>query len=206
MMAMASLPSHWPTGPLPDLLVPGQRLLIVGFNPGTRSAAAGHYYAHPGSVFWRLLTDAGLVPRPLGPEDDRLLPSFGIGITDVVKRSTPSASDLRAEELRQGAAIVREKVAWVGPRVAAYTGKGIYRAVAGRPQAAQVYGPQDTEVVPGTRDFVLPSPSGRSGLPYAEKVRWYRALADLVGRERSAAESGPAGGESVDGAAGPGGQ
>jgi mismatch-specific thymine-DNA glycosylase len=166
--------ARWPTGPLPDYLVPGLRLVIVGFNPGTRSAALGHYYAHPGSVFWRLLADAGLVPRALTAGDDALLPGFGIGITDVVKRSTPGAGDLRPGELRAGGAIVRDKLAYVRPRAAAYTGKGVYRAVAG---VAEVpYGRQRANVVAGVADFVLPSPSGRSGLPYAEKLRWWTDL------------------------------
>jgi hypothetical protein len=29
---------------------------------------------------------------------------------------------------------------------------------------------------------VVPSPSGLARLPYAEKLRWYRALAEAVGR------------------------
>lgn len=174
----------WPTGPLPDYLAPGQRLVIVGFNPGTRSAALGHYYAHPGSVFWRLLADAGLVPRPLTAAEDALLPAFGIGITDVVKRSTPGAGDLRPDELRAGGAVVREKLAWVRPRAAGYTGKGVYRAVAGA--GALGYGRQAAGVVPGVTDFVLPSPSGRSGLPYAVKLRWWRALADELADELAA--------------------
>lgn len=174
---MASPPA-WPTGPLPDYLAPGLRLVIVGFNPGVRSAELGHYYAHPNSTFWRLLTESGLLPSPLGPEQDHRLLAHGIGITDVVKRSTPSAGDLRSAELRAGGAIVREKLAWAAPPVAAYTGKGVYAAVAGA--AAPVYGRQPGQVVRGVADFVLPSPSGRSGLPYAEKLAWYRDLAAFV--------------------------
>jgi mismatch-specific thymine-DNA glycosylase len=169
----------WPTGPLPDYLAPGQRLVIVGFNPGTRSAERGHYYAHPNSPFWRLLHEAGIVPRRLRPEEDALLATFAIGITDVVKRSTPDAGGLRPEELRAGGAVVREKLAWVGPRAAAYTGKGVYRAVSGATTVA--YGRQPGQVVPGVVDFVVPSPSGRSGLPYGEKLRWYREVAAFLG-------------------------
>ncbi len=172
--------ARWPTGPLPDHLAPGLRLVIVGFNPGTRSAALGHYYAHPGSVFWRLLAEAGLVPRALTPAEDALLPGLGIGITDVVKRSTPGAGDLRPAELRAGGAVVREKLAWVGPRAAGYTGKGVYRAVAGTGAAEAHYGRQRESLVPDVADFVLPSPSGRSGLPYAEKLRWWRDLAAFL--------------------------
>jgi mismatch-specific thymine-DNA glycosylase len=181
----------WPRGPLPDLLRPGAPLLIVGSNPGIRSAAAGHYYAHPRNPFWRLLHEAGLTPHRLRPEEDGLLPGLGIAITDIVKRSTAGFDGLTAEELRAGAAVLREKIAYVGPRVVAYTGKGIYRAMLGRP-AALAYGRQATSAVPGVVDYVLPSPSGRSGLPYDEKLGWYRELADLV-RQLVAVAAGPAG-------------
>jgi TDG/mug DNA glycosylase family protein len=166
---------------LPDYLAPGLALVIVGFNPGLRSAEVGHYYAHPNNRLWELLHGAGLVPRRLGPEDDALAPNWGIGFTDVVKRASASSSDLTAAELRQGAEALRRKLAHYRPRVVCYNGKGIYRAVAGIPAGADVaYGRQPACVVPGVVDFVAPSPSGRSGLPYRDKLHWYRELRSLL--------------------------
>jgi TDG/mug DNA glycosylase family protein len=175
-------PEWRPGWALPDYLAPGLRLVLIGFNPGLRSAEVGHYYAYPGNRFWDLLGDAGLTPQRLDPEDDALLLGFGIGLTDIVKRSSGSSGDLSPAELRAGAAELRAKLARFRPHVAAYGGKGIYRALAGRPAGhALDYGLQAGSVVPPTIDFVLPSPSGRSGLPYREKLRWYQALAGLVG-------------------------
>lgn len=162
------------------LLRPGLDAVFVGFNPSPVAAALGHYYANPRNRFWQLLADSGLTPVPLLPADDQCLLDFGCGLTDVVDRPTPGSAELRPDELRAGGAAVRARLAQAAPRFAAYTGKGVYAAVAG--VAGVAYGPQAGSAVPGVRDFVLPSPSGRSGLPWTEKLRWYRALAQALGR------------------------
>ena len=172
--------------PWQPILAPGLDVVFVGFNPSPVAARLGHYYAHPRNRFWELLAASGLVPVPLGPEDDARLPAFGCGLTDLVARATAGAGDLSAAELARGGAQVRRRLARFAPRCAAYTGKGVYAAVAGR--AAAGYGPAAPPAVPGIADFVLPSPSGRSGLPWAEKLAWYRALAAALPRP-----GGPAG-------------
>lgn len=171
-------------GPLPwrAVLAPGLAVVFVGFNPSPRAAATGHYYANPRNRFWELLWASGLLPERLGPEDDRRLPDFGYGLTDLVPRATPSSGELSAAELARGAEEVRARLRAFAPALAAYTGKGVYRAVARREPGG--YGEAAPPAVPGVRDFVLPSPSGRSGLPWAEKLRWYRALAGAAGAPR----------------------
>jgi TDG/mug DNA glycosylase family protein len=149
----------------------------VGFNPSPSSWRQRHHYAHPGNGFWRLLADAGLTPVRLSPEEEMRLLEWRLGCTDVVDRPSASSAALTAEELRRGAARVRAQLRRWRPTMAAYTGKGVYRAVAGRLHAPVEYGRQATATVPGVTDFVLPCPSGRSGLPHAEKLRWYRDLA-----------------------------
>jgi TDG/mug DNA glycosylase family protein len=176
--------SSGPDGRLgwPAILRPGLAVVFVGFNPSPRSWASRHRYAHPSNRFWALLADAGLTPRRMRPEDDVRMPELGYGFTDVVGRPSAAADDLAPGELRAGAARVRAELAASRPRIAAYTGKGVYRAVSDRgPGTAVPYGLQTGSVVDEVLDFVLPCPSGRSGMPYAEKVAWYRALADLVG-------------------------
>ena len=168
----------------------------MGFNPSPRSWRSGHHYAHPGNLFWNLLSESGLTPVRLSPEDDRRLPEIGLGFTDVVGRPSASASALTTGELRAGGVVVRAQLLRWRPRVAAYTGKGVYRAVAGvRAGAAVSYGVQTGEIAAGVTDFVLPSPSGRSGLPRGEKLGWYRALATLLaGPALGPARCGPVGG------------
>ena len=79
---------------LPDLIAPGMRLLFVGYNPSIRSARIGHYYAGRNNAFWRLLSQSGLVLRPMSFSEDGELPALGIGITDLVKRPTRPAAAL----------------------------------------------------------------------------------------------------------------
>ena len=74
---------------LPDYLQPDLRLVIVGFNPGSRSAEIGHYYAGRGNLFWPLLYESGLIPEPLTYADDARVLEFGIGLTDLVKTLDP---------------------------------------------------------------------------------------------------------------------
>jgi TDG/mug DNA glycosylase family protein len=168
-------------GPWPPILRRGLDVVFVGFNPSPRSFAAGHHYAHPANRFWSLLAASGLTPERLRPEDDARLLGLGYGFTDVVARATASAADLAADELRRGGACVRAQLARYRPRVAAYTGKGVYRAVACVAAGRRVsYGEQPEPVVPGVRDFVLPSPSGRSGVPWEEAKAWYARLAAAV--------------------------
>lgn len=167
-----------PQGPLPDIVAPGLDALFVGFNPGIRSGALGHHYAGRGNQFWRLLADSGLTPRPLRPEDDRRLPEFGLGSTNLVARATASAAELSRAELRGGVPRLRELVGRIRPRILAYTGKGVYLAASGLDRAE--WGVQDTPLFEGIADVVLPSPSGLARLPFEEKLRWFREVRRLI--------------------------
>lgn len=179
-------------GELPDYLRPGLSVVLVGFNPGLTSGRLGHYYAAPQNRFWRLLYEGGLVPVPLSCEEDHRVLEYGIGLTDIVKRMSSGSQDLSPAELREGAARLREKLHRMRPSVAAFLGKGVFRAFAGTRDAR--YGPVDGDLLPGVRGFVSPSPSGRSGLPYREKLARYRELAafirDVKGREEGGAPHG----------------
>src|SRR5690349_2317495 len=74
---------------LKDRVRSGVRVLLVGINPGVRSAAINHHFAGYSNRFWSLLYDAGLVPERLRPEDDDRLPEWGFGITNLIPRCTP---------------------------------------------------------------------------------------------------------------------
>src|SRR5882724_11755213 len=77
-----------PMRTLPDYLRRGMRLVIVGCNPGEQSARVGHYYAGRNNAFWKLLYESGIVSEELTHNEDRRLIEFGVGLTDIVKRST----------------------------------------------------------------------------------------------------------------------
>src|SRR5215211_9049450 len=55
----------------------------------------GRSLRHPRNDFWRLLADAGLTPRLLGPEDQWELLELGYGLTNAAYRTTKGSSDLR---------------------------------------------------------------------------------------------------------------
>jgi TDG/mug DNA glycosylase family protein len=99
---------------LPDLPPRAAGVLLVGLNPAPRSVAAGHYYqGRLGRRLWKRLAHVGLLTDAVpGSEDDAFV-AAGHGLTDLVKRPTPSARDLERDELQTGAQELREKVrAW----------------------------------------------------------------------------------------------
>jgi double-stranded uracil-DNA glycosylase len=168
---------------LPDYLRPGLDLVFVGFNPGDRSSRIGHYYAGRGNQFWNFLFASGLVAEKLEPEEDHRILDFGIGLTDVVKRWSPSSSSLRRVDYQQGVPRLIAKLRDARPRLVAFNGKQAYEQVVGR---AVRLGLQ-TETLEGARVFVLPSTSGRNGsLTRRAKLAYFRRLA----RQAKAGASG----------------
>ena len=143
--------------PLPDVAGPGLRVLFVGINPSLRSAEAGHHFARPGNRFWPTLHAAGFTPRQLSPDEDGLLPSFGIGSTNLCARPSRAASELTDEELVEGGRILAAKVERWQPKLVAIVGVTAYRTAFAQPKAT--FGLQDEERG-GRPVWVLPNPSG----------------------------------------------
>src|SRR4051794_9475185 len=96
--------------PLRDCIRPGVTVLFVGINPGVRSSQTGHHFAGYSNRFWKLLFESTLVPEPISYEDDRRLPEWGFGITNIVARPTPGIDTLRREEYVAGRAALIRKV------------------------------------------------------------------------------------------------
>ena len=142
---------------LPDVLEPNMRLVICGSAAGTVSARAGAYYANPQNRFWRTLHAAGFTDRVLTPWDDAAMLEAGLGITNLVNRTTAAAAELAPEELRAGAARLVETTTRYHPGVVAVLGVSAYRTALDRPKA--VVGPQQQSIGP-SRAWVLPNPSG----------------------------------------------
>lgn len=140
-----------------DVLKPGLDVLFCGINPGLVSEATGHHFARPGNRFWPALHLSGFTPRQFAPSEQELLLELGLGITNVVARPSARADELTIDELRQGGAVLAEKVERYSPRVLAVLGVTVYRAAFGR-KKAQV-GPQ-VETVGGAPVWLLPNPSG----------------------------------------------
>jgi TDG/mug DNA glycosylase family protein len=142
---------------LDDVITPGLRVLFCGINPGLYSTAVGAHFARPGNRFWPALFAGGFTPRLLEPGEQDMLPELGLGLTNVVARTTARAAELSVDELREGGRLLERKVTEYRPRCLAIVGITAYRAAFGRPLAK--IGPQDDPIGP-TPVWVLPNPSG----------------------------------------------
>jgi TDG/mug DNA glycosylase family protein len=164
--------------PLEDLLRPGLRVVIAGTIAAWDRAMLDHYYASPGNQFWTLLHEAGFTPRRLAPEEDELLPSFGVGLTDLV-RTEPSPP---GEPPRFDVPAFRRAVRRARPLAVAFVSKtaaGSYARAAGE-RAPRGYGALSWSVV-GRPAFVLPGPSGaNNGMPLPLRIAMWRDLTDFL--------------------------
>ncbi|GLZ04599.1 mismatch-specific DNA-glycosylase [Actinomadura sp. NBRC 104412] len=145
---------------IPDVLPPdGEplRVLFCGINPGLYSGATGHHFARPGNRFWPALHLSGFTPRRLAPSEQHLLPSYGLGITNLAHRTTARADELTPEELREGGLRLRALVERHRPAYLAVAGVTAYRTAFGDPRAQ--IGPQPDTFGP-SRLWILPNPSG----------------------------------------------
>lgn len=161
---------------LPDTVGPGMRVLVCGLNPSLYAADAGVPFARPGNRFWPAAMAAGLV-RTAG--DTRgALADCGVGMTDLVKRATRSASELRPPEYRQGAARVERLVAWLRPRVVCFVGLAGWRAAVD----ARAQPGLQPSLMAGAPVYLLSSTSGRNAHVRSDelvsRLQAVRALAD----------------------------
>ncbi|MBO0849638.1 MAG: G/U mismatch-specific DNA glycosylase [Pseudonocardia sp.] len=153
-------------------------MLFCGINPGMVSAATGHHFARPGNRFWPALHRSGFTPTLLRPDQQAVLPSLGLGLTNLVARATARADELTASELRAGGRRLRELTERLRPGWLAVVGITAYRTAFDEPKA--VVGPQ-AERHGATRIWALPNPSGLN-------AHWpLPALAEEFARLRAAA-------------------
>jgi double-stranded uracil-DNA glycosylase len=141
---------------LPDTVGPDMRVLVCGLNPSLYAADAGIPFARRGNRFWPAAVAAGLVTK--GWDPDAALADCGVGMTDLVKRASRSASELGPSEYREGAARLERLVAWLGPRVVCVVGLTGWRAAID-PRAQPGRQPSPLAGVPV---YVVPSSSGRN--------------------------------------------
>src|SRR5439155_6810189 len=167
--------------PLRDCIRTGRRtplrVLFVGINPGVRSSLTGHHFAGYFNRFWQLLYDSRLVPEPIGYADDRRLPEWGFGITNLVPRPTPGIDTLRPDEYAAGAGALRRKIRRAKPPIVAFVGVTLFRSVFGKRPGEPIRLGLQHERLEGAAVFVLPNPSGRNAnFSYAEMLAAFRAL------------------------------
>jgi len=167
---------------VPDVLAPGLRCVFCGINPGRVSAAAAAHFANPRNDFWRLLHDAGFTPRLFDPQEQFDLLELGLGVTNAAYRTTPGSGDLRRGDFDPArlARVANE----LDLGVIAFVGKEAYRGLFN--ERAEL-GPQ-RRTLRSTGLYVLPSTSpANAAVPYAERLRWFRALREWSEPEPRAA-------------------
>jgi double-stranded uracil-DNA glycosylase len=160
---------------LPDQLQQHLRLVFVGTAASTRSAADGHYYAHPGNRFWPTLFEVGITPRRYEPREFASLLKLGIGFTDLCKSGAgmDHQISIRPEDI----AVFRTKMLNYRPRTIAFTSKKAASLFYGRPTTTLALGRQPPlDDLPDI--FVLPSPSGAASGHWT--VQPWQQLADAI--------------------------
>jgi double-stranded uracil-DNA glycosylase len=159
---------------VPDILASGLSCVFCGINPGLRSAAAGCHFANPRNDFWRLLADAGLTPRRLDPSEQWSLLELGYGLTNAASRTTKGSSDLRRTDFAGAGERLNRLALELRPGMIAFVGKAAYE---GAFRERPALGPQGRRLADAAL-FVLPSTSpANAAVPYAERLRWFRLLA-----------------------------
>lgn len=184
---------------LPDYLEPGLDLVFVGINPGLYSVAQGHYFARKTSRFWPAFSASKLSRNirselrldMLTPHHDALLPRFGIGLTDVVKRPTANVSELTSADFEQWIPVFLNKLRHYKPRVACFHGIMGFRPFLKMGlkclRREPSLGPQP-ERVGDTWLFVAPNPSpANAHYRLADQGAWYDRLDDFLAQKRSGA-------------------
>ena len=165
-----------------DVIAADLDVLFSGINPGLYSGAVGHHFARPGNRFWPALHLSGFTKTLLTPYEERELLRYGLGITNLVNRTTARADELSDEELKKGARALRRKILRHRPRFLAVLGISAFRIAFGRPSTG--IGPQH-ESIGSTQVWVLPNPSGLNAhyqLP--ELARLFAGLKDQVRPDR----------------------
>jgi double-stranded uracil-DNA glycosylase len=139
---------------LPDFVGPDMRILVCGLNPSLVAADAGFGFAGATNRFWRAASASGMVSvlrQPLAA-----LAADGVGMTDMVKRATPRASEVTRTEYVAGAGRLRRLVEWLQPGVVLFVGLEGWRAAVDRAAAPGI----QPEPFGGVPAYVMPSTSG----------------------------------------------
>jgi double-stranded uracil-DNA glycosylase len=177
---------------LRDCIQPDVLVLFVGINPGLRSAQTGHHFAGYSNRFWRLLHESKLVSEPLTYREDRRLPEWRLGLTNIIGRCTAGIDVLDPVEYRQGVATLERKIRRYQPHLVALLGVTIFRMLFSSKERSR--GPLDLGPTPmqlaGAQVFLLPNPSGRNAhYSYRQMLTAFQVLRDNM--ERSGKKHSP---------------
>jgi len=138
-----------------ELFRPKLIVVFCGHATRRRPAALKQYYGDAGNHFWSVLAATNLTPRRLAPADFKLLPTFGIGLTDIFKTEEAAEAELRFGLV--GRTSLRTKILEYQPRFLCFNGKQAAQEFYGT--EAISYGMQ-ADPIDSTNLYVAPSTSG----------------------------------------------
>lgn len=166
------------TGAWEDILCPGLRVVFVGFNPSLPAWRTGHYYANPGNRFYSLLHEVGLTPHRLRPAEDRTLPRYGIGVTDLVAVPSARSDQVAAGAFRAGVPAARSKLLACAPSAICCNGVGVFTHLFGQPPVG--LGRQFGVTLGESAVFVTLSTSGMCNGRSADRLAAFRDVAAFI--------------------------
>jgi len=161
-------------------------ILSIGLNPSTISVECGYYFANPRNRFWKALNASGLLSEELiasKQAQEKLFTEYKIGFTDVVKRHSSMGKDLRAEDYKKWAPLLKIEIEKYQPKICWFHGKVAmqnYLKYTGSKNKNINWGLQDFKINASTI-FVTPNPSPANAAFSLEVITdWYRKLNLLV--------------------------
>lgn len=145
---------------VPDIIIPGLKIVFCGTALGFESERQRAYYAHPGNKFWKALHEHEFTPYRMTPKDYAVVTQWGLGLTDMCK--THHGNDIDISNEHYDALRLRTQILKYQPLYLAFTSK----------KAAQMFLQKKTtgglsygvlnETIGNTKLFLLPSPSGHA--------------------------------------------
>lgn len=163
---------------LADSVGPDMRVLLCGLNPSLHAADAGFGFAGPSNRFWPAALTAGLLTAERDPTHALLVDR--VGMTDLVKRATPRANEIRAAEYRSGLQRLERLCTWLQPGVLCIVGITGWRSASGDKHAELGVQPQ---TVGGCPVYVMPNPSGLNAhTNHDDLVRHFDTVLELTDR------------------------
>jgi double-stranded uracil-DNA glycosylase len=170
---------------LDDYLRPNLDIISIGLNPSVYSVKAGFYFARPQNRFWQAFNASRLADQELIPNKTAmtiLLRDHGIGFTDLVKRPTAGAAQIKPADFRKWAPLLRDKLIHHRPYIAWFHGKMAYRnyLLYAEGRKINVTWGQQVAVIGRSAVFVTPNPSPANAVfSLAELIKWYSRLKTL---------------------------
>lgn len=111
---------------LPDYIDHDLDILSIGLNPSTISVEKGFYFANSRNRFWKAFNQSNLISEEFSPSAQthvKIFKEYKIGFTDVVKRHSSMGKDLKAEDYRKWAPVLKIKIVKYRPKICWFHGK-----------------------------------------------------------------------------------